>query len=112
MRFSLPARHAGRQSRDFWRWTMRPTVFASVALLVLALPIATFAAGGGADPPRPAAATPPAPPPDPTFAQGKALVEAKNYAGAIPLLQQAVQKNPRNADAYNLLGYATRASGN
>jgi Flp pilus assembly protein TadD len=91
---------------------MRPIILASVAMLALALPIATFAAGGGADSPRPAAATPPAPPPDPTFAQGKAMVEARNYAGAIPLLQQAVQKNPRNADAYNLLGFATRASGN
>jgi len=90
---------------------MRPTVFASVALLALGLPIATFAAGGGADPPKPQAVTP-AVPADPSFAQGKMLVEQKNYAGAIPLLQQAVQKNPRNADAYNLLGYATRASGN
>lgn len=90
---------------------MRPTVFASVAMIALCLPIATFAAGGGADPPRPQAVTPPTPA-DPSFAQGKAMVEAKNYAGAIPLLQRAVQNNPRNADAYNLLGYATRASGN
>ena len=90
---------------------MRSTVFASAALLALGLPIATFAAGGGADPPRPAAATP-AVPADPAFAQAKALVDQKNYAGAIPLLQQVVQRNPRNADAYNLLGYSTRASGN
>lgn len=90
---------------------MRPIVLASVTMLALGLPIATFAAGGGggSDSPRAAA---PAVPADPTFAQGKAMVEAKNYAGAIPLLQQAVQKNPRNADAYNLLGYATRKSGN
>jgi Tfp pilus assembly protein PilF len=90
---------------------MRPTVFASVALLALGLPIATFAAGGGADPPKPVAVTP-AVPADPNFAQAKAMIEAKNYAGATPLLQQVVQKDPRNADAYNLLGYATRKSGN
>ena len=90
---------------------MRPTVFASAALLALGLPIATFAAGGGADPPKPVAATP-AVPADPAFAQAKAMVDQKNYAGAIPLLQQVVQRNPRNADAYNLLGYSTRASGN
>ena len=40
------------------------------------------------------------------------MVEARNYAPAIPLLQQVVQRDPRNADAYNLMGYATRASGN
>jgi tetratricopeptide (TPR) repeat protein len=92
---------------------MRPTVFATAALLALGLPIATFAAGGGggADSPKPAAATP-AVPADPAFAQAKVMVDQKNYAGAIPLLQQVVQRNPRNADAYNLLGYSTRASGN
>ena len=31
--------------------------------------------------------------------------------GALPLLQQVVAKEPKNADAYNLLGYATRKSG-
>jgi tetratricopeptide (TPR) repeat protein len=90
---------------------MRLTVFASAALLALGLPIATFAAGGGADPPRPAAVAPAAPA-DPNFAQAKAMIEAKNYANALPLLQQVVQRDPRNADAYNLMGYATRASGN
>ena len=90
---------------------MRLTVFASAALLALGLPIATFAAGGGADPPKPTAATPAAPA-DPNFAQAKAMIQARNYAGAIPLLQQVVQRDPRNADAYNLMGYATRAGGN
>jgi Flp pilus assembly protein TadD len=89
---------------------MRLTVFASAALLALGLPVATFAAGGGADSPRPAAA--PATPADPNFAQAKAMIEARNYANAVPLLQQVVQRDPRNADAYNLLGFATRASGN
>jgi tetratricopeptide (TPR) repeat protein len=90
---------------------MRPTIFAAVAVLALGLPIATFAAGGGADPPKPQAVAP-AVPADPTFAQAKAMIEQKNYAGALPLLQQVVQKDPRNADAYNLMGYATRAGGN
>ena len=91
---------------------MRSTVFASVAVLAFGLPIATFAAGGGADPPKIEAAGKPAAPADPTFAQAKAMIEAKNYNGAIPLLQQVVAKDARNADAYNLLGYATRAGGN
>jgi tetratricopeptide (TPR) repeat protein len=88
---------------------MRSTVFAAAAVLALGLPVATFAAGGGADPPKPQAASTPA---DPNFAQAKAMIEAKNYAGAMPLLQQVVQRDPRNADAYNLMGYATRAGGN
>ena len=89
---------------------MRPTILAAAAVLALGLPALSFAAGGGADSPRPAAT--PATPADPNFAQAKAMIEAKNYAGAIPLLQQVVQRDPRNADAYNLLGFATRESGN
>lgn len=88
---------------------MRPTILAAAAVLSLGLSAPSFAAGGGADSPKPAAAAVPA---DPAFAQAKAMVDQKNYAGAIPLLQQVVQRNPRNADAYNLLGYSTRASGN
>jgi tetratricopeptide (TPR) repeat protein len=51
-------------------------------------------------------------PVDPYFAKGKALVEAKRYQEAMPYLQQAIAKDPKNADAYNLMGYATRKSGN
>ena len=40
------------------------------------------------------------------------MIEARDYKGALPLLQQVVAKDPRNADAYNLMGYATRKSGN
>ena len=39
------------------------------------------------------------------------MIEARNYEAALPLLQQVVAKDPRNADAYNLMGYATRKSG-
>ena len=90
---------------------MRPTVFASLAAIALGFPVSSFAAGGGADPPK-IEAVKPSKPADPAFAQAKAMIEQKNYAGAIPLLQGVVQRDPRNADAYNLLGYATRASGN
>ena len=91
---------------------MRPTIFAAVAVLSLGLSSASFAAGGGADPQRIEPVGRPATPADPNFAQAKAMIEARNYAGAIPLLQQVVQRDQRNADGYNLLGYATRASGN
>ena len=45
------------------------------------------------------------------YTKAKALIEAKDYAGAMPLLQQVVAKDPKNADAYNLMGFATRKSG-
>jgi tetratricopeptide (TPR) repeat protein len=89
---------------------MRPTVLAALAVFAFGLPVASFAAGGGGggiDMPKTEAK-----PADPTFAQAKAMIEQKNYAGALPLLQQVVQRDPRNADAYTLMGYATRAGGN
>lgn len=49
---------------------------------------------------------------DPDYGRAKAMIEAKKYGEAIPVLQQVVAKNPKNADAYNLLGFATRKSGN
>jgi Putative Zn-dependent protease, contains TPR repeats len=83
------------------------TILAAVALAV--------AAGGawamGNDPqPSSSSSRPAAPPSD--YGRAKAMIEARNYREAIPLLQQVVAKEPRNADAYNLLGYATRKSGN
>ena len=93
---------------------MRTTLFLAVASLAFGLASTALAAGGGgggggSSEPAPSR---PAKPVDPSFAQGKALVEAKRYQEAMPYLQQAVAKNPKNADAYNLMGYATRKSGN
>jgi tetratricopeptide (TPR) repeat protein len=48
---------------------------------------------------------------DQNYARAKSMIEASDYKGAVPLLQQVVAKDARNADAYNLLGYATRKSG-
>ena len=90
---------------------MRPTLPACVAALSLALvgpalaPVA-MAMGGGST-----STTDAAKPVDADFARAKTMIEAKDYKGAIPLLQQVVAKDAKNADAYNLLGYATRKSG-
>ncbi len=70
---------------------------------------AAFAAGGGGG--GGSMDNPPPKPVDPTYSQAKALIEARNYSAAMPLLQQVVAKDARNADAYNLMGYATRKSG-
>jgi Putative Zn-dependent protease, contains TPR repeats len=82
----------------------------SLALASLMVSSAAFAAGGGGG--ETMSTTTPSKPVDPNFSQAKAMIEARNYSAAIPLLQQAVAKDPRNADAYNLMGYATRKSGN
>jgi predicted Zn-dependent protease len=83
------------------------SILLAVALL-LGLSAGALAAGGGADP-QPSQ---PAKPVDPNYGRAKAMIEARDYRGALPLLQQVVAKDPRNADAYNLMGYATRMSGN
>ena len=84
--------------------------FILVALMALALSATVsgpaLAMGNSSDPPE---ATKAGPPTD--YSRAKAMIEAKNFKEAIPLLQQVVAKEPKNADAYNLLGYATRKSG-
>ena len=85
---------------------MRPYITLVAASLAAALSGTAF--GMGNDSSSAPAAKPAA---DPTFSRAKAMIEAKDYRGALPLLQQVVAKEPKNADAYNLIGYATRKSG-
>ncbi len=86
---------------------MRSTLIAILAALSFGLAASAFAAGGGGGAEQPAAK-----PADPNYTRAKAMIEARDYANALPLLQQVVSKDPRNADAYNLMGFATRKSGN
>jgi Flp pilus assembly protein TadD len=89
---------------------MRSTLLAAAAVLSLGFSTLAFAAGGGGSDSQPIQSTKPI---DPNFTRAKAMIETnKDYANALPLLQQVVAKDPRNADAYNLMGYATRKSGN
>jgi len=85
---------------------MRPPVTILVAAALALAAGGTFAMGND---PAPSSAQPAG---DPDYGRAKAMIEAKNYAAAIPVLQQVVAKNPKNADGYNLLGFATRKSGN
>jgi tetratricopeptide (TPR) repeat protein len=48
---------------------------------------------------------------DTQYAKAKAMVEKRDYKNAVPVLQQIVAKDPRNADAFNLLGYSYRKLG-
>jgi tetratricopeptide (TPR) repeat protein len=45
------------------------------------------------------------------YADAKARVDAKDYRGAMPILEKVLAKNARNADALNLMGYCSRKLG-
>ena len=53
----------------------------------------------------------PAAPVSPEHAAGKMAIEAKDWNGAIKSLTAAAQRDGRNADVQNLLGYAYRNAG-
>jgi tetratricopeptide (TPR) repeat protein len=86
---------------------MRSIILAAAAALALSVSVSAYAAGSGSG----GMANQQTTPADPNYVSAKAMIEAKNYAGAMPLLQQVVAKNPKDADAYTLMGYATRKSG-
>jgi Flp pilus assembly protein TadD len=48
---------------------------------------------------------------DPNYADGRKAVESQDWNKGIELLTKAVQADPKNADAHNLLGYAYRKKG-
>ena len=85
---------------------MRSTLLAAAAVLALGLTASAYAAGGGGGRDEDAGTAS-----DYYFNRAKGLIEAKDYKGAMAQLQQVVAKDPRNAMAYNLMGYATRKSG-
>ena len=87
---------------------MRFLLSMSVLFSIVGLSLSALAAGGGGGGGMDSVSSKPV---DPNFAQAKAAIEARNYGAALPLLQQVVARDPRNADAYNLMGYATRKSG-
>lgn len=85
----------------------RLTVAAALAALIavpLAGPALAAGSGGGSD----STASAPA---DPNWAAAKQAIAAKDYDKARPLLQQVVAKDPKNADAFNYLGYTTGRAG-
>ena len=48
----------------------------------------------------------------PTLATARADIDAKNWTKAIADLRKIIAASPKSADAYNLLGYSYRNSGN
>jgi tetratricopeptide (TPR) repeat protein len=45
------------------------------------------------------------------WSQAKKAIAVKDYDAAVPLLKQAVMDDPKNADAYNYLGYSHARQG-
>lgn len=45
---------------------------------------------------------------NPDFAAGQKAVEAKDWPIAVAAFERAVKRDPKSADAYNMLGYAYR----
>jgi Flp pilus assembly protein TadD len=83
----------------------RPTALARLAaVLLVGSPLVALAA----DTPEPE----PAKPADGDLAAARKAIEAKDWAGAIRLLEQVKARQPSNADVHNLLGYAERHRGN
>ena len=86
---------------------MRSILVAAMTSIAIAASMPALAAGGGGSMEQPQTK-----PVDANYTRAKAMIEARDYRGALPLLQQVVAKDPKNADAYNLMGFATRKSGN
>src|SRR5262245_9512173 len=88
---------------------IRPRTLAGIvtalAFLVVAVLLPPPAAADGK------ASQPAGVPEDPDYSAGVKAIKAKDYAGAIPLLESAVARDGKNADALNWLGYATRMNG-
>ncbi len=49
---------------------------------------------------------------DPNYLRAKQMIEDRDYASAIPLLEQVLSADPKNANAHNYLGYSYRKLGN
>ncbi len=84
--------------------TMKPIIIAIalVAALIVAPTISQAASSGGSS-----STTTPS-----DFDTGKAAADSGDYAVAIVSLDEAVEAEPKNADAYNLLGFSHRKLGN
>lgn len=96
--------------------------FTSAAVAIAAIGVAGMAVGsalaassGGSAPrpsePRPTPTSPAQSASENDFSKAEYFIKAERYEEAIPLLQNVVAKNARDADAWNYLGFASRKLG-
>ena len=91
------------------RHTILATVIASAIFVIYSAvyPLSAVAADTGA-PDVPAEAEVKADPFAVAMAAGRAAVKVKNWSQAAKQFDIAVQRNPKNADAHNMLAYSSR----
>jgi tetratricopeptide (TPR) repeat protein len=99
--------------RSAWaRFVMRALGLGLATLVLAMCPSGVGAdAGGGGGGGGGGAGEKPEKPVDPDYTAGMKAVDGKQYAAAIPLFEKAVARDGNNADAYNMLAYATRKNG-
>ena len=83
---------------------MRPAATVRIAAAALLVCWSTVALAMGSS-------TTDAPKADSDYTKAEKAIKAQDYKGAIPSLEQVVAKQPKNADAFNYLGYAHRKLG-
>ena len=90
---------------EWLRGLVLPGMLVALLSVAVAAPAGADGGGGGqgADPAKLE---------DPQYSAAVKAIKANEYAKAIPLLEQVVARDGKNADAYNWLGYATRKNGN
>jgi len=76
--------------------------------VLLCVPLGSALAMGSDKPPVEEAAKQPA---DPNYALGTQAIDKGDWNGAVAALTKSVAANPKNADAFNYLGYASRKLG-
>ena len=95
---------------------MRAAGFAAILLIALAsapVPALAFGGGGeaGSDASSDGGSAESSKPGAAEFAKARKKVNNEDYEAAIPLLEKALKKDPKNADALNYLGYSHRKLG-
>ncbi len=78
-------------------------LFACLAVAIVALTAAPALHAAGSEPPAGGESD--------VLTRARELIKEKDYKGAIPLLNMTVAEQPKNADAFNWLGYGLRKSG-
>jgi tetratricopeptide (TPR) repeat protein len=98
-----PARRKEAGMKVAWKIASQQGLAVVIGLVLLHGVAAAAGGGGGGDASNARQ--------DPALATAVQLIQTQQYDRAVPLLEDVIQRDPRNADAYNWLAYATRKNG-
>ena len=92
---------------------LRIAALLALALTAMPMPVPALAFGGGSDSGDSSggSGTEAAKPGAEELAKARKKVKNEDYEAAIPLLEKALSKDPKNADALNYLGFSHRKLG-